>query len=149
MKKILFVCSGNTGRSPMAEFFMKNLVKDLDEKFQIESAASKPTDGGDLHEGIAAKRRAENIPYTKHTARQITADDYAKFNVIVCMDKGNIEQVNKICGGDPADKVKLLLSYCGEYKDIPWDKNGFAQTFIDIERGCKALLKFLTEKELS
>ena len=149
MKKILFVCSGNTGRSPMAEFFMKNLVKDLDEKFQIESAASKPTDGGDLHEGIAAKLRTENIPYTKHTARQITADDYAKFDVIVCMDKGNIEQVNKICGGDPADKVKLLLSYCGEDKDIPWDKNGFNQTFIDIERGCKALLKNLTETELS
>ena len=149
MKKILFVCSGNTGRSPMAEFFMKNLVKDLDEKFQIESAASKPTDGGDLHEGIAAKLRTENIPYTKHTARQITADEYAKIDVIVCMDKGNIEQVNKICGGDPADKVKLLLSYCGEDKDIPWDKNGFNQTFIDIERGCKALLKNLTETELS
>ena len=149
MKKIVFVCSGNTGRSPMAEFFMKNLVKDLDEKFQIESAASKPVDGGDLNEGIAAKLRAENIPYTKHTARQIKADDYAKFDVIVGMDKGNIEQVNKICGGDPADKVKLLLSYCGEDKDIPWDKNGFAQTFIDIERGCKSLLKFLTDKELS
>lgn len=143
MKKILFVCSGNTGRSPMAEFLMKNLVKNLDEKFQIESAASKPTDGSDLHEGIAAKLRAENIPYTKHTARQITAEDYAKFDKIVCMDKGNIEQVTKICGGDPEGKVKLLLSYCGEEKDIPWDKNGFATTFIDIERGCKALLKFL------
>ncbi len=146
MVKILFICSGNTGRSPMAEFLMKNLVKDLDEKFQIESAASKPTDGGDLHEGISAKLRAENIPYTKHTARQVTADDYAKFDKIICMDKGNIEQVTEICGGDPQNKIKLLLSYCGEEKDIPWDKNGFATTFTDIERGCKALLnEILTE----
>ncbi|MBQ9486803.1 MAG: low molecular weight phosphotyrosine protein phosphatase [Selenomonadaceae bacterium] len=143
MKKILFVCSGNTGRSPMAEFFMKNLVKNFDEEFLIASAASKPTDGGDLHEGIAAKLREENIPYTKHTARQITADDYAKFDKIVCMDKGNIEQVKAICGGDSDGKIKLLLSYCGEEKDIPWDKNGFAETFIDIERGCKALLESL------
>ena len=141
MKKILFVCSGNTGRSPMAEFFMKNLVKNLDEKFLIASAASKPTDGGDLHEGIAAKLREENIPYTKHTARQITADDYAKFDYIVCMDKGNIAQVKAICGGDSEGKIKLLLSFCGEDKDIPWDKNGFAETFSDIERGCKALLE--------
>lgn len=141
MVKILFVCSGNTGRSPMAEFIMKNLVKDNAEKFLIESAASKPVDGGDLHEGIAAKLRAENIPYTKHTARQVTVEDYKNFDKIVCMDSGNIEQVKKICGGDVDGKIKLLLSYCGEEKDIPWDKNGFAVTFTDIERGCKALLK--------
>lgn len=143
MVKILFVCSGNTGRSPMAEFVMKNLVKDDAENFFIASAASKPTDGGDLHEGIAAKLRAENIPYTKHTARQITADDYKNFDKIVCMDKGNIEQVTAICGGDPDGKVKLLLSYCGEDKDIPWDKNGFNTTFTDIERGCKAMLNLI------
>ena len=141
MKKILFVCSGNTGRSPMAEFFMKNLVKDSGEEFLIASAASKPVDDGDLHEGIAAKLRAENIPYTKRTARQITADDYAKFDKIVCMDRGNVEQVKNICGGDSEGKIQLLLSFCGEEKDIPWDKNGFAETFSDIERGSKALLE--------
>ena len=142
MVKILFICSGNTGRSPMAEFVMKNLVKDS-ENYLIESAASKPTEGGNLHEGIAEKLRAEKIPYTEHNARQITAEDYLKFDKIICMDNGNIEQVKKICGGDPENKIKLLLSYCGEEKDIPWDKNGFETTFIDIERGCKALLKSL------
>ena len=82
MKKILFVCSGNTGRSPMAEFVMKKLVEDagLAEKIFIASAASKPTEGGDLHEGIAAKLREEKISYTKHTARQVTADDYKNFD---------------------------------------------------------------------
>ncbi len=140
--KILFVCSGNTGRSPMAEFVFKKLVAG-DENFVIESAASKPTGGGDLHEGIAAKLRAENIPYTKHNARQITAADYQKFDKIICMDSGNIAQVKEICGGDPDDKIKLLLSYCGENADIPWDKNGFAKTYDDILRGCKALLDSL------
>ena len=143
--KILFVCSGNTGRSPMAEFVLKNLVaqKNLSEKFLIESAASKPVDGGDLHEGIAQKMREENVPYTKHTARQITAEDYKNFDKIICMDSGNVEQVKNICGGDPDKKIKLLLSYCGEEKDIPWDKNGFAKTYEDILRGCETLLKNL------
>lgn len=148
MVKILFICSGNTGRSPMAEFVMKNLVKDNADNFFISSAASKPVSGGDLHEGIAAKLRAENIPYTKHTARQVTVKDYAEFDKIVCMDGGNIEQVKKICGGDPENKIKLLLSYCGEEKDIPWDKNGFAVTYADIERGCKALLNSVTKEAL-
>lgn len=135
--KILFVCSGNTGRSPMAEFVMKDLIakKKLAEKIFVESAASKPVDGGDLHEGIAAKLRAENIPYTKHVARQITADDYKNFDKIICMDSGNIAQVKDICGGDKDNKISLLLN-----TDIPWDKNGFAKTFDDILRGCKKLL---------
>jgi len=147
MVKILFICSGNTGRSPMAEFVMKNLVRDNADNFFIASAASKPTSGGDLHEGIAAKLRAENIPYTKHTSRQVTAADYSEFDKIVCMDGGNIEQVKNICGGDPENKIKLLLSYCGEEKDIPWDKNGFAVTYTDIERGCKALLNYYITNE--
>ena len=142
--KVLFVCSGNTGRSPMAEFVFKKLV-DGDKNFVIESAASKPTSGGELHEGIAQKLREENIPYTKHIARQITAADYQKFDKIICMDAGNIEQVKNICGGDDAGKIKLLLSYCGEEKDIPWDKNGFAKTYDDILRGCQALLKSLND----
>ena len=141
--KILFVCSGNTGRSPMAEFVFKNLVakKNLAEKFFIASAASKPVTSTDLHEGIAEKLRAEKIPYTKHVARQITADDYKNFDKIICMDDGNIEQVKNICGGDAENKIKLLLSYCGEEKNIPWDKNGFAKTYEDILRGCKSLLQ--------
>ncbi len=137
--KILFVCSGNTGRSPMAEFVMKKLV-DGDKNFVIESAASKPTSGGELHAGIAAKLREENVPYTKHTARQISAADYQKFDKIICMDAGNVEQVKEICGGDPQGKIQMLLE-----KDIPWDKNGFAKTYEDILRGCKNLLETLKE----
>lgn len=135
--KILFVCSGNTGRSPMAMFVMKKLASDigLAENFTIESAASKPTSGGGLHEGIAAKLREENVPYGEHNARQITAADYKNFDKIICMDAGNIAQVTEICGGDPDKKIRLLLD-----TDIPWDKNGFVKTYEDILRGCKALL---------
>ena len=135
--KILFVCSGNTGRSPMAEFVMKKLVAQvgLAEMFTIESAASKPTDGGGLHEGIAAKLRAENVPYTEHTARQVTPEDYKKFDEIICMDAGNVAQVAEICGGDPDKKIRLLLE-----TDIPWDKNGFTKTYEDILRGCQTLI---------
>ena len=62
--KILFVCSGNTGRSPMAQFVMQKLLKDagLSEKISVSSAASKPTNGELLHQGIAAKLGVENVP---------------------------------------------------------------------------------------
>ena len=136
--KILFVCSGNTGRSPMAQFVMQKLVSDarLSEKITISSAASKINASGALHEGIAAKLRAENVPYGEHAAHTITKSDYDESDLIICMDSGNVAQVKEIIGGDSAGKVKMLLD-----KDIPWDKNGFATTYEDILRGCKALLE--------
>ena len=136
--KILFVCSGNTGRSPMAQFIMQKLIADagLSKKISVSSAASKPTDGEVLHQGIAAKLGKEKIPFSGHIAHTITPEDYAANDLIVCMDAGNVEQVKEIVGGDPDDKIKMLLD-----KDIPWDKNGFAKTYDDILRGCKALLE--------
>ena len=140
--KILFVCSGNTGRSPMAQFVMRKLVADagLSDKISVSSAASKPTNGEILHQGIAAKLGVEKIPYTAHIARTITKDDYAANDLIICMDAGNVEQVKAIVGGDSDGKVQMLLD-----KDIPWDKNGFATTYDDIERGCKALLEKVSQ----
>ena len=136
--KILFVCSGNSGRSPMAQFIMQKLVADagLSEKISVDSAASKPTNGEILHQGIAAKLGMEKIPFTGHIARTITPADYAANDLILCMDAGNVEQVKAIVGGDPDKKISTLLD-----KDIPWDKKGFATTFDDIMRGCKILLE--------
>ena len=136
--KILFVCSGNTGRSPMAQFVMKKLVDDagLSEKISVSSAASKPTDGELIHQGIATKLRMEKIPFDGHIARTITPEDYAANDLIICMDAGNVEQVKTIVGGDPGGKISMLLD-----KDIPWDKNAFKTTYDDILRGCKALLE--------
>ena len=134
--KILFVCSGNTGRSPMAEFVMRKLIKDagLSEKISVASAASKPTDGGILHQGIAAKLRMENIPFESHFARTITKADYDASDLIVCMDEKSLNEVKNLIGDDK--KLTKLLD-----KDIPWDKNAFMTTFDDVKRGCEALLE--------
>ena len=136
--KILFVCSGNTGRSPMAQFVMKKLVDEagLSDKISVSSAASKEIDGGGLHQGIATKLRIEKVPFGEHFAHTITKDDYDAADLIVCMDAGNVEQVKAIIGGDPDGKIKMLLE-----KDIPWDKNAFATTYNDLLCGCKALLE--------
>lgn len=134
--KILFVCSGNTGRSPMAEFVMRKLVKEagLSEKISVASAASKPTDGGILHQGIAAKLRMENIPFEAHFARTITKADYEASDLVVCMDEKSLDEAKDLIGDDK--KFTKLLD-----KDIPWDKNAFATTYTDIVSGCEALLK--------
>lgn len=61
MTKILFVCLGNICRSPMAEFVMKDLVKQagLEGQFRIDSAATSREELGNPVYGPARRKLAE------------------------------------------------------------------------------------------
>ena len=148
MIKILFVCHGNICRSPMAEFVMKKLVADagLTDKFEIESAATSTEEIGNPVYPPAKRKLAEHgIACAGKTARQMNKGDYAKFDLLIGMDSANIRNMTRICGGDPEDKIKLLLNYAGLNRDVadPWYTGDFDATWNDVTKGCKALLKSL------
>ncbi len=159
MIKILFVCHGNICRSPMAEFYMKDLVRreGLADRFEIASAATdtdeiwngrgnpvypparqKLADHGigtpDNELGVAAKR-----------ARLLRRSDYERYDLIIGMDEENNYRMRMILGGDPENKVKLLMDYTdrpGEVSD-PWYTRDFEATWRDVSEGCEELLAAL------
>ena len=146
MIKILFVCHGNICRSPMAEFVMKKLVTDagLSGKFYIESAATSTEEIGNPVYPPAKRKLAEHgIGCAGKTARQMNKGDYAEFDLLIGMDSANIRNMNRICGGDPEDKIKLLLNYAGLNRDVadPWYTGDFDATWNDVTKGCRALLE--------
>jgi len=148
MIKILFVCHGNICRSPMAEFVMKKLVEDagLSDKFEIESAATSTEEIGNPVYPPAKRKLAEHgIGCAGKTARQMNKGDYAKFDLLIGMDSANIRNMTRICGGDPEDKIKLLLNYAGLNRDVadPWYTGDFDATWNDVIKGCRAMLESL------
>lgn len=143
MKKILFSCHGNICRSPMAEFILKNMVRErgIADDFYIESAAvSREEIGNDIYPPAKAELTMHGIPFERRRARQMTREDYDEFDVIFVMDESNIRRMKNIIGNDDARKVRMLLA--GGIAD-PWYTGGFAQTYKDIVRGCE---NFLTEQ---
>ena len=146
MTKILFVCHGNICRSPMAEFVMKDLVKKagLEGQFQIASAATSTEEIGNPVYPPARRKLAEHgISCAGKTARQLTKADYAQYDLLIGMDRANIRNMNRICGGDPDGKIKLLLSYTDRPGDVadPWYTDDFDATWQDVMEGCQGLLK--------
>ena len=151
MKKLLFVCHGNICRSPMAEFVMKDLVKKagLESQFRIESAATSREEIGSPVYPPARRKLAEHgISCEGHAARQLTNQDYEDYDLLIGMDQTNLRNMYRICGGDFANKISLLLDYTGHPGDVadPWYTGDFEATWQDVLAGCQGLLKELIEK---
>ena len=92
----------------------------------------------------ARKKLSEkNVPFSPRSARQITAEDYEKFDLLIGMDVKNLFYMQRLWNKDPKNKVKLLLSYAGKDRDIadPWYTGDFEKTWLDLEEGLSALLK--------
>lgn len=143
---ILFVCHGNICRSPMAEFVMKELVRRAgrEDGFYIESAATSTEEIGNAVYPPARRKLAEHgISAAGKTARQLTQDDYVRFDLLVGMDSWNIRNMNAICGGDPEGKIHRLLDFtsCPGDVDDPWYTGDFEATWRDVLEGCQAILK--------
>ncbi|MDE6259808.1 MAG: low molecular weight phosphotyrosine protein phosphatase [Oscillospiraceae bacterium] len=145
MVKILFVCHGNICRSPMAEFVMKDLVKaaGLESQFHIESAATSTEEIGSPVYPPARRKLAEHgIDCTGKTARQLKNSDYEKYDLLIGMDRANLRNMHRICGGDFANKMHLLMDFTDRPGDVtdPWYTDDFETTWRDVLAGCRGLL---------
>ena len=148
MLRVLFVCHGNICRSPMCEFVMKDLVRraGLENEIFVASAACRRDEiGSDTYLGTREKLDEMGVPYEKRRAVQITKADYENYDFIVAMDMENMRDLDRLSGGDPQKKIHRLMEFAGESRDVadPWYTGDFDTTYMDVLKGCKALLKSL------
>ena len=136
----------------MAEYIMKDLVKKagLEDRFQIASAATSREEIGNPVYPPARRKLAEHgIPCDGHAARQLRNRDYEEYDLLIGMDKANLRNMYRICGGDFSDKMYLLMEYAGhpeqEVAD-PWYTGDFDTTWRDVLVGCQGLLDDLLKK---
>ena len=167
MIKILFICHGNICRITMAESVLTHLVHQLhlDNQFEIDSAAtSREEIGNPPHYGTEEIWNGIGNPVyppareelAKHgidckgkRAVQLTKADYDKYDYILGMDHWNLKNMLRILKSDPEDKVKLLLDYSDDPRDIadPWYTGNFDDTYRDVVEGCEAFLEYLKQED--
>ena len=131
----------------MAEYVMKDLVRKagLESQFQITSAATSREEIGTPIYPPARRKLAEHgISCDGHAARQLTNRDYEDYDLLIGMDRANLRDMYRICGGDFADKMHLLLDYTdrpGQEVADPWYTDDFEATWWDVLEGCRGLLR--------
>jgi protein-tyrosine phosphatase len=111
---ILFVCLGNICRSPTAEGVLRHLAA-LDSprlNLKIDSAGTADYHIGappDLRSQRAALRRGIDISGLR--ARQIKAADFARFDLILAMDRDNLTELNALRPRSSGAQTGLFLEY--------------------------------------
>ena len=153
--RIVFVCTGNICRSPMAEVVFRERVAaaGFASRVVVDSRGT-----GDWHVGEGADPRTvealERRGYdgSRHRAKQFEADDFARYDLVVAFDRGQ-ERILRAWAGDDADrsKVQLLLTFApdaapaGGGLDVPdpyySDAALFDEVLDMVERACSALFR--------
>ena len=143
MTKILFICHGNICRSPMAEYIMKDLVKNREDIYVESKAVSTEEIGNPIYPPAVKTLNKHNIPFGNHRARQVKREDYNEFDYLVVMEEYNLPRLFRILGDDPENKVYKLLDFTNTPGDIedPWYTGNYEKVFEQITMGCKGILE--------
>ncbi len=125
---------------------MKHLAHEAgrDDEFYIESAATSTEEiGNEVYPPAKRKLAEHGISCKGKTARQMTRNDYVRFDLLIGMDDWNIRNMERISGGDPEGKIHKLMDYTQRPGDVadPWYTGNFEATWRDVLEGCKALLE--------
>ncbi len=153
MRSILFVCTANICRSPMAEGVLRKLLAEAgrESDFEIDSAGTH-----DYHVGKPpfktamefAGRRGYAISHL--VARRVSPQDFDHYDAILAMDRSNVASLRTIAPTRSKNKIELLLDYGDVHygKDVPDPYGGKDKDFelaLDmIEDGCRGLASFVT-----
>lgn len=116
--RILFVCTGNSCRSPMAELYFDDLCRRAGRSdFLVRSAGTCTGDGGTVSRGAASVMQALNIDSSRFRSRSLTPAMAAESDLIVAMTASHRQAVLALAP-DAASKVHLLLDFDGG-GDVP------------------------------
>ncbi len=145
---ILFVCLGNICRSPSAQGICEAEISERGWQSRVVADScgtaafnlGKPPD-----ERAQAAARRQGFDIAGQRARQITPQDYGRFQYIVAMDAMNLSSVRAWAPPDYAGEIALLLSYRGQQHGQVADpyyqqEDAFDGVIRELRQGVQALL---------
>jgi protein-tyrosine phosphatase len=148
--RILFVCLGNICRSPTAEIVFREIVarEAPDLKIEVDSAGTAAYHVGsppDSRTRQAALRRGYDMSALR--ARVVEAQDFGRFDLILAMDRQNLDVLQRRAPAQLRSRIRLFLEFApdSDTTEVPdpyyGGSNGFEEVLDLVEAAAKGLLQ--------
>ncbi len=138
MKKILFVCTGNTCRSPMAAGIFNDFAKRNNIDSCAYSAGIFVTDSSVNINAIKAMS-SFGIDISSHVPMQFNDLFIDEYDIILTMSKAHKD--NLISGGVTSGKVYTLCEFVGEGGEVPDPYGGDEALYLSTAKHLKGLIE--------
>jgi protein-tyrosine-phosphatase len=150
---ILFLCTGNTCRSPMAEGIAKKITAEYNlDNFKISSAGTGAIDGMPATDNAIAAARHWDIDISSHRSRSLKKEHIKEADLILVMGSEHAEAVLKLDRG-AENKIFMLrgfpkpFSALQERVDDPIGSgmDQYNQTFLELDEALRKIFPRLVE----
>ncbi len=153
--RVLLVCMGNICRSPTAEVVLRTFITNnrLGDNVEVDSAGTHGYHVGEAPDSRtqrAAAVRGYNLSQVR--ARKVARQDLDYFDLILAMDKSNLDNLQRMASPEQREKLKLFMDYSKNYDDdeVPDPYYGLGHGFdlvLDmVEDASKGLIDDLKGK---
>ncbi|UCV16831.1 low molecular weight protein-tyrosine-phosphatase [Quatrionicoccus australiensis] len=153
--RVLFVCMGNICRSPTAEGVLRQFVRqnNLGDKVEVDSAGTHGYHVGEAPDSRtqrAAAVRGYNLSQLR--ARKVARQDLDYFDLILAMDKNNLDNLQRLASPEQHEKIKLFMDFSKNFDDneVPDPYYGLGHGFdlvLDmVEDAAQGLIEDIKEK---
>jgi len=145
---VLFVCLGNICRSPLAEGALRREAGKLGLELDVDSAGTAHWHVGrppDPRAAAVARKNGVSIDHRR--GRQVSAEDFHRFDHIVALDAQNLKDLERLRPPGARARLSLLLDHVegrsGQAVADPYygDAEHFDAAWSDVALGAAALAR--------
>ena len=146
--RIMFICTGNICRSPLAHAVFEHKVREAEaDGIEAESSGTDAWHVGEQADPRMRRTAADHGVKLNHKARKLHRNDLADYDLLLAMDRDNLRNVLSLCRSESErEKVRMFRDFdpegTGDVPD-PWygGPEGFELVWSLVERTCTGLLE--------